>query len=96
MMEFIISIKYKEIFMKKRYGLDSIIGRKSKLRFPNHLFILDQSYLNSFFQPLWLSLMLGKNFIYHEENDPVDICDLFNEKTCDFEEGFPVAVLVFY
>jgi ribosomal protein L11 len=79
--------------MKKRYGLESIIGKKSKLRFPTCVFIKTRGVLNltilsnieEVAPPLSTTLTL------HQCNS-YDLIDSFNENTNDFEEGLPLSV----
>jgi len=79
--------------MKKKYGLDIIIGKKSKLRFPHHVFLPKIDSLNFIIPandaivepPLSTALTIKKV-------DPFDFCDQFNEESYDYEEGLPLIV----
>jgi len=82
--------------MKKKYGLESIIGKKSKLRFPRQVFEPKIELLtftlpaNSAIAepPLSTALTMKKG-------DPFDFCDQFNEASYEYEEGFPLNVIVY-
>lgn len=77
--------------MKKRYGLESIIGKKSKLRFPRIRV-----------QPEYLSFILLANnaeaepplstALIMKQGDPYDLCDLFNELSDNYNTDLPLRV----
>jgi hypothetical protein len=77
--------------MKRRYGLESIIGKKSKLRFPRHVFIPKVDLLR-FTLPANSAVAEPplSTAITMKKGDPYDFCDLFNEETYEFEDGTPV------
>jgi ribosomal protein L11 len=82
--------------MKKKYGLESIIGKKSKLRFPRHAFIPKVDTLN-FILPANAAIAEPplSTAITMKKGDPFDFCDQFNEESYDFEEGLPLNVIVY-
>lgn len=81
--------------MKKKYGLESIIGKKSRLRYPGHVFLPKNYTIYSVIPandaiaepPLSTTITMSKG-------DPLDFCDQFNEESYDFEEGFPLNVII--
>lgn len=82
--------------MKKKYGLDSIIGRKSKLRFPHHVYVPKADTLNFTIQannvtpepPLSTAVTIRKG-------DCFQLCDELNEATASFEQNFPLIVSLY-
>ena len=83
--------------MKKRFGLDNIIGKRSRLHFFDHVFF-PKTELLKFTLPASLAASLPpfSTSITMKKGDPVEYCELFNEQTFDFEEGFPVNSLDIY
>lgn len=82
--------------MKKRYGLDSIIGKRSKLRFPHHIFVPTVDTLN-FILPANLAISEPplSTALTMKKGDPLEFCDQFNESSYSFEEGFPLNVIIY-
>ena len=82
--------------MKKRYGLDNIIGKRSKLRYPSHI-SSPKTHLLYFIIPANDAVSeppLNTN-ITMRKGDPLEFCDQFNEESYDFEEGLPLNVIVY-
>jgi ribosomal protein L11 len=82
--------------MKKRYGLDSIIGKKSKLRFPDHIGLIKT---HSLYFTLPANDAISEpplsTAITMKKGDPLEFCDQFNEESYDFEEGLPLNVIIY-
>jgi hypothetical protein len=82
--------------MKKRYGLDNIIGKRSKLRYPSHI-SSPKTHLLYFIIPANDAISeppLNTN-ITMRKGDPLEFCDQFNEESYDFEEGLPLNVIIY-
>jgi ribosomal protein L11 len=82
--------------MKKKYGLDSIIGKKSKLRYPSHI-TLPKAHSLYFTVPAndAISEPPLSTAITMKKGDPLEFCDQFNEESYEFEEGLPLNVIVY-
>jgi ribosomal protein L11 len=81
--------------MKKKYSLESIIGKKSKLRFPRHLFQVSQEVI-TFVLPAnsTLSEPPLSTAITMKKGDPLEFCDQFNDESYEYDEGFPLRVII--
>jgi ribosomal protein L11 len=81
--------------MKKRYGLDSIVGKKSKLRFPRLIYIVTGETLN-FLLPAnnALSEPPFSTTLTMKKGDPLEVCDQFNDISSEYELGFPLKLTV--
>jgi ribosomal protein L11 len=84
--------------MKKKYGLESIIGKKSKLRFPRLLY-LNKVELLTFVLPANSAIAQPplSTSITFKKGEPFEFCDQFNEASWDqgYEEGLPINVIIY-
>jgi len=81
--------------MKKKYGLESIIGKKSKLRFPRLVYLPKVESL-TFVLPANSAIAEPplNTSITMKKGDPYEFCDQFNEQSYEYEEGFPLNVII--
>jgi ribosomal protein L11 len=81
--------------MKKRYGFDSVIGKKSTLRFPRLV-----SYIRT--DIVTVILPAGNSLpeapfnttVTMKKGDSFDICDHFNDLSSEYEVDFPIRINV--
>jgi len=81
--------------MKKRYTFDSIIGKKSKIRMPRHVFIEKQEKItailpanNALAEPPFSTNITMK------KGDPYDLCDQVNNLSDAYNTDIPLRVCV--
>eukprot|EP00026_Physarum_polycephalum_P002956 Phypoly_transcript_02965.p2 GENE.Phypoly_transcript_02965~~Phypoly_transcript_02965.p2 ORF type:complete len:305 (+),score=-12.16 Phypoly_transcript_02965:77-991(+) len=81
--------------MKKRYGLESIIGKNSSLRFPRLVSIEDITTINSILPANSEEIESSFNTALTMKNaDPEEACDQFNNISCEYDDEFPIRVKV--
>lgn len=81
--------------MKKRYSLDSIIGKKSKIRMPRHVFMDKQEKISAILPannavsepPFSTNVTMRKG-------DPIDLCDQVNDLSQGYNTDIPLRVCV--
>lgn len=81
--------------MKRRYGLESIIGKHSRLRFPRLVSIVYPETVNCILpanteeiEPSFNTALTMKNA------DPLEAYEQFNTISCDYDEEFPIRVKI--
>jgi ribosomal protein L11 len=81
--------------LKKKYSFESIIGKKSKVRMPRHVFIEKQEKViailpanNAIAEPPFSTNITMK------KGDPYDLCDQVNEKSQEYNTDIPLRVTV--
>jgi len=82
--------------MKRRYGLVTTIGRKTKVRFSNHIERIKSETL-TFILPANNASPEGilNTTLIMKKQDPQEFCDLFNEDTSVYEKGLTLVVIMY-
>jgi hypothetical protein len=81
--------------MKKRYGLESIIGKNSTLRFPRLVSLEMPSTINSILPANTEEIESSFNTaLTMKSADPAEAYDQFNDVSCDYADEFPIRVKV--
>jgi len=81
--------------MKKRYGLESIIGKHSTLRFPRLVSIEEVATINSILPANMEEIESSFNTALAMKNaNPEEVHDQFNAISCEYDEEFPIRVKV--
>jgi len=79
--------------MKKRYGLESIIGKHSTLRFPRLVSIEEVATINSILPANMEEIESSFNTALAMKNaNPEEVHDQFNAISCEYDEEFPIRV----
>jgi hypothetical protein len=81
--------------MKRRYGLESIIGKNSTLRFPRLVSLEMPCTINSILPANTEEIESSFNTaLTMKSADPEEAYDQFNDASCEYEDEFPIRVKV--
>jgi hypothetical protein len=81
--------------MKRKYGLESIIGKTSSLRYPRLVFIEQIETINCILPANTEEIESSFNTaLTMKSADPEEAYDQFNDVSCDYDDEFPIRVKV--